>query len=119
VCFENAFNTFKYVEICFDDGLCDLGYEYKKWEWDMIYEIYDEWRISWNVCSIMKVICCWKHEYEIKSMISFIVWSISIIMYKEIKEPKLPPQYNVKGAKVTFIVNNMSRSCLLLWWYAW
>jgi hypothetical protein len=38
----NDFDTLNYVEISIDDGLWDVKYDLWKWEWDTIYEIYDE-----------------------------------------------------------------------------
>lgn len=40
--FMNDFDTLNYVEISIDDGLWDVKYDLWKWEWDTIYEIYDE-----------------------------------------------------------------------------
>jgi hypothetical protein len=63
VCFENAFYTFNYIEIWFDEGLWVFKYVYEIrkeiWfdnasknvyeieKWDMFYKFYDELKISY------------------------------------------------------------------------
>ncbi len=72
VCFKNAYITLNYVEVCFDDVSWVFKHVYEIWEWEVIYEFYDELKIPWYICSKMtwKVydvdwsINVWKHGYD-------------------------------------------------------
>jgi len=55
ICFENAFITLNYVEVCFDDVSWVSNYAYEIGKWDMFCEFYELWK--WNVveqCMNMK-----------------------------------------------------------------
>jgi hypothetical protein len=58
--------------ICFYDGLRDLKYDLWKWEWDL-----------WWAKDFMKCLLIYESDK---------FYSMSMIMYKEIKEPKLLPE---------------------------